>query len=1409
LERERVTRIQPEGTQRSADQRGVTLVEMLVAIVVLSMIIGAIAASFVTAFRSSAPTAELIRQSNDAQLIAGFLVRDAQSAGGTDPATGTIDDTIGVSTTDAAGCNPDSSLVLRFSWIDHVPDSASVKRVANYYFDPSTKQIVRKTCTDGASSSSVTLGREIAVANASCNPGGAGCTVNLPDTVTLHLESTPPADAAPFVYNLTASLRPEGQDLPTDLNSANFPLITFGGGPTPDCTFSTSGVGSNGTPDVTIYGPVLINTTNGRNCDAWNFNGDNYYWSSGPVSILNGGTCSSCPPGTYGNFTTAFTDPFAATFAPLDDSCAAGGTNPAPTGSPAKYQVPSGQPALVFPQTLNVPGGGASFGPGTFVFCKGIDSNNATITTDPGVTFYIVPSGAWDWNIGNGNSTVNGFVYAPGAAIDISGGGSLRATSIVGASFTTHGNPQIFLGTPFANNITIAGPRTIALPPWTLGQAYPNTTITATGGGGSYTWSATHLPTGLTMNSSSGVISGTPTVAGSVAGQITVVGAQGDVTIKPYTLTINPVPAITGPATLTDWTINRDYPGTALIATGGTTPYTWAASGLPTGLSMNAATGVVSGTPNTTGTFTPTITLTDATGATATRGYTIVINSPPTITGPASLPTNVTAGTAYPSTTVTGTNGTTPYSWSASGLPAGLTIGAASGTISGTPTAAGTYNITVTLTDLAGASATSNYTVTVVPAPGIATAALDVGEINRPYNFTLTPTGTGTPPYTWTATGLPAGLTLGLNTGTISGTPTVAGTFSNVTVTITDANSGTASKTFSLVIAPAPAINVPSGLDWTVNRDYPGTQVTATGGVTPFTWSVTGLPAGLTMSAAGVITGTPTATGTSTATVTVVDSLGGTDSQPYTFTINPPPVINESSIPGGENAVPYSTTLTANSGTLQYTWAASGLPTGLSMNATSGVLSGTPTVAGSFDITFTVTDAAGASNSKILTLTLLPTPAIDPNDLPDGTVNAAYSSTTLSSSGGQAPYTWSATNLPPGLTIGASTGTVSGTPTAANTYSVTVTVTDALGGIATQTQSVTINPAPTITTGSIPSWTVNQPYTNFTMTAAGGTPPRTWSATGLPTGLSMDAAGVISGTPTDLGSFTVTVTVTDSVGATTNRNYTVNINSAPSITTTVLPDGEQNVPYSTTVAGTSGTTPYSWSATGLPGGLSISSDGTISGTPIVTGTFSVDLSLTDAAGVTAPTQTVSITLYSQLLITSPASLQPWTVGRPYPATTVTATGGTGTYSWTATGLPAGMSISSGGVIDGTPTATGTYTVIVTVTDNASPAASKNRTYSLKINSTPSIRTTNPCGVQKNNAFSFNLAASGGTGPYTWSSPGFGGAWGITVDSAGHVVGNAPNNNTSATFNITVIDVAGASTTVSFTLNALNGPQPAC
>ncbi|MGV9690288.1 putative Ig domain-containing protein [Streptomyces sp. NPDC003444] len=142
--------------------------------------------------------------------------------------------------------------------------------------------------------------------------------------------------------------------------------------------------------------------------------------------------------------------------------------------------------------------------------------------------------------------------------------------------------------------------------------------------------------------------------------------------------------------------------------------------------------------------------------------------------------------------------GTAPYSWSATGLPAGLSIGATTGTVSGTPTAAGSSSVTLTATDSAGASGSVSFTWTVTDASGTPPALAHPGSqtvrVGRAVVLPLSVTG-GTAPYSWSATGLPAGLSIGATTGTVSGTPTTWG-MTTSRVTVTDAAGRSASVAF-------------------------------------------------------------------------------------------------------------------------------------------------------------------------------------------------------------------------------------------------------------------------------------------------------------------------------------------------------------------------------------------------------------------------------------------------------------------------------------------------------------------------------------------------------------------------------------------------------------------------------------
>src|SRR5262249_28629978 len=154
-----------------------------------------------------------------------------------------------------------------------------------------------------------------------------------------------------------------------------------------------------------------------------------------------------------------------------------------------------------------------------------------------------------------------------------------------------------------------------------------------------------------------------------------------------------------------------------------------------------------------------------------------------------------------------------------------------------------------------------------------------------------------------------------------------------------------------------------------------------------------------------------------------------------------------------------------------------------------------------------------------------------------------------------------------------------------------------------------------ITTTQLPSGTVGTAYPTTRLTATGGTSPLAWSATGLPTGLSINpATGDIGGTPGAGGSFTVNVQVSDSSGQTTSAQFTLVIVLKLQITTTSLPPGAIGANYATRLNASGGISPLRWSATGLPGGLLLNqSTGDITGAPTIGGSFTVSVTVTDSS----------------------------------------------------------------------------------------------------------------------------------------------------------------------------------------------------
>lgn len=276
-------------------------------------------------------------------------------------------------------------------------------------------------------------------------------------------------------------------------------------------------------------------------------------------------------------------------------------------------------------------------------------------------------------------------------------------------------------------------------------------------------------------------------------------------------------------------------------------------------------------------------------------------------------------------------------------------------------------------------------------------------------------------------------------------------------------------------------------------------------------------------------------------------------------------------------------------------------------------------------------------NSEAFGAPLYSSLSLATTSLPGAVVNVSYSAT-LSAVAGTAPYTWSATGLPAAFSLDPATGVISGTPTVAElgTYTLNVTVKDATGANASRSLSLVVDYMPlTITTASLPTAKVGLAY-SAQLAASGGLPPYTFSATGLPSSLSLTGSGgAISGIPTeaDSGSRVVVTRVADSRGNTSSKSLQLLISGAPlQITTSTLPPGQQRAPYTAqALSRQGGAAPFTWGwAQGFtpPPGLLLSREGVLSGMPRSgsAGGWTLKLTLRDSDVPTAQMVSASIPL---------------------------------------------------------------------------------------------------------------------------------------------------------------------------------------
>ncbi len=556
---------------------------------------------------------------------------------------------------------------------------------------------------------------------------------------------------------------------------------------------------------------------------------------------------------------------------------------------------------------------------------------------------------------------------------------------------------------------------------------------------------------------------------------------------------------------------------------------------------------------------------------------------PLTITTPSPLP-SATADETY-TVILNATGGTGAYTWSisAGALPAGLTLDPATGIISGTPTASGTFTFTVLVTDEDGTTAQKEFTLEVVEAPSfvIITGTLPDGTVGVPYSALLQAEG-GSSDYTWStiAGALPPGLTLNPDTGAIEGTPTAAGTY-DFTVQVTDDVTGqTTTKAFTITIADLPP-EAPTLISLDPNTAVAGSgefvlTVTGTNFVNTSVIYWNGMPLATTYISATQLSATVPASAIATAgsaSVTVVNPVGGT-SNALTFTIlepapvNQPPVANDDTASLDEDTstvIDVAANDTDPDGNLDPSTVSIVVPpaNGTLTNHGNGTVTYTPNpnFSGTDSFTYQICDTDGACDQAVVSITVRPV-----NDAP---VMGVSQATVTVNEGATATNTGTVSD-PDGdsVTLSASVGTVTAngagnwswsfttTDGPAQSQLVTITADDGKGGKTKVTFNLVVNNvAPSANAGSDQTVYRNDPVNlsgTWTDPAGSGDNPYSWSwdlnGDGTP-----DSSGAASyGTPAQAttsfameGMYTLHFSVTDKDGASSSDTVTITVLNRP------------------------------------------------------------------------------------------------------------------------------------------------------------------------------------------------------------------------------------------------------------------------
>jgi large repetitive protein len=934
-----------------------------------------------------------------------------------------------------------------------------------------------------------------------------------------------------------------------------------------------------------------------------------------------------------------------------------------------------------------------------------------------------------------------------------------------------------------------------------VGAAY-SYTMTAAGNTGGVTWAIPNgnsLPAGLSLDGSTGEISGTPTSRGGYGFNLSATDSTGTTT-RGYNISIFGV-GFSGPADLGNYdqgsTVNLSLSGV-----GGTPPYSFSGCCLPPGLSLSqtgAITGTVTGGD---GTFRFNVNVSDQAGHSFNKNFVINVIGTPTLPGigvanpiedasegeSRNFPLNVNGGQS-------------PYTWSINGslppgmrlltsnVPSNFNLGPDDAVITGSPTGGQFGNVFyVNVKDSSPTPITVSVPVTINVKPmainyplnpirGLAYSGY-IQEIGEPYPA---------PDEQWTILSgqMPPGLSLNSNTGTITGTPTADGNF-GVFMQIQAA-------TFTLgryinfniqspTVPPISFNNLPALPDGTVNNNYNYT-VSACCAPNGLAFSVVGsLPSGLNLSGNGQLSGTPHSAGPYTVTIKATDNNNSNNFGIGIYSLNITSFQVSTPTPPATVGVAYNTSFTVtsgNSGTVSWSALGPGSHPPPGLNWSNGTLSGTPASPGNFNMNSIVSDTGGNSFHVFFSINVYPAAAVPPPSMNFGNNFGTWSigevQFALNVSGGNGTYSWSIENgsLPTGLAIrtdppqpsffnGATAG-ISGVATTPGNYAFTIAVTSA-GQTAYQYCTWKFSKLIVMDGGNLPPAFVGVPY-SYTFTPLNAQGSVSWTLTNgsqPPPGLTF-SGGVLSGTPTQAGNFNNTrYEMTDGIDP-ASRSFNLNVSAVRFTSSAILNNVPTNTAVNATFTAAGGSGGYTYSPGGLPCCLSLSSGGVLTGPLNGVGNFGFQVTVTDSTHESY-TQEFSIDAVGDPPLLPSINLGPFSqdpvsfVGGYMSSVVSVSNGGTAPFAWTVSGLPPGVSyrpynlseltyMTPGQVeIWGEPTTAGSYPVTYKVTDANGLSASVTST--LTVSPIMVDYSNFPPNGAVGTAYSDKIRVLGGTGPYT-------------------------------------------------------------